>query len=100
MEALYKEFAPRGFKIVAVSIDDASDAAKVRDFVKEFGLTFDVLHDAAGAIQKTYQTTGVPENFLLGADGVIRKKSYTQDWTSQPNRALVARLLDEAGAPR
>jgi peroxiredoxin len=100
MEALYKEFAPRGFKIVAVSIDEAGDAAKVRDFVKEFGLTFDVLHDADGTIQKTYQTTGVPENFLLGADGIVRKKSYTQDWTSAPNRALVARLLDEAGATR
>lgn len=98
MEALYKEFAPRGFKIVAVSVDEARDAQKVRDFVKEFGITFDVLHDAAGQIQQTYQTTGVPENFLLGADGVIRKKSYTQNWTSEPNRALVARLLDEARA--
>jgi peroxiredoxin len=100
MEALYKEFAPRGFKIVAVSIDEPGDVAKVRDFVKEFGLTFEVLHDRSGAIQKIYQTTGVPENFLIGADGVIRKKSYTQDWSSPTNRALVARLLDEAGASR
>jgi len=99
MEALYKDFAPRGFKIVAVSIDEAKDAPKVRDFVKEFGITFDVLHDPAGAIQKTYMTTGVPENFLVGADGVIRKKSYVQDWNSETNRALIARLLDEAGAP-
>lgn len=100
MQALYKEFAPRGFKIVAVSIDEAHDTQKVRDFVKEFGLTFDVLQDAPGTIQQTYQTTGVPENFLVGADGVIRKKSYTQDWSSEANRALVARLLDEAGATR
>ena len=70
MEALYKSYGPRGFEIVAVSIDDPGDAAKVREFVTEFGLTFDVLHDGAGAIQKVYQTTGVPENFLIGADGV------------------------------
>jgi peroxiredoxin len=99
MEALYRDFAPRGFKIVAVSIDDPGDTQKVRDFVKEFGLTFDVLHDPSGAIKQTYQTTGVPENFLLGADGVIRKKAYAQDWNSAANRALIARLLDEAGAP-
>ncbi|AHG90099.1 alkyl hydroperoxide reductase/ Thiol specific antioxidant/ Mal allergen [Gemmatirosa kalamazoonensis] len=99
MEAMYKDFAPRGFKIVAVSIDDAGQEQKVRDFLQEFGITFDVLHDPTGAIQKTYMTTGVPENFLVGADGVIRKKSYTQDWNSETNRALVARLLDEAGAP-
>jgi cytochrome c biogenesis protein CcmG, thiol:disulfide interchange protein DsbE len=100
MEALYRHYGPRGFKIVAISIDEPGDAEKVRDFVKEFGLTFDVLHDQAGTIQKVYQTTGVPENFLIGADGVIRKKSYTQDWNSETNRALVARLLDEAGAQR
>ena len=99
MQALYRDFAPRGFEIVAVSVDDAGAEPKVRDFMKEFGITFDVLHDPDGAIQKTYMTTGVPENFLVGADGVIRKKSYAQDWNSETNRALVARLLDEAGAP-
>jgi cytochrome c biogenesis protein CcmG, thiol:disulfide interchange protein DsbE len=99
MEAMYKDFAPRGFKIVAVSVDNAGDEQKVRDFAKAFGITFDVLHDPTGAIQQTYMTTGVPENFLVGADGVIRKKSYVQDWNSETNRALIARLLDEAGAP-
>ena len=65
--------------------------SRTRDFAKEFGLTFDILYDSTGAIQKTYQTTGVPENFLLDADGVIRKKAYAQDWNSETNRALIAR---------
>ena len=99
MQALYRDFSPRGFEVVAVSIDDAGQEAKVRDFVKEFALTFDVLHDPAGEIQRIYATTGVPENFVIGADGVVRKKAYAQDWNSPENRALIARLLDEAGAP-
>ena len=99
MQALYRDFAPRGFQIVAVSIDDAGTEGKIRDFVQEFGLTFDILHDPSGSIQQIYQTTGVPENFLIGADGVIRKKAYAQDWNSEINRTLIARLLDEAGAP-
>jgi thiol-disulfide isomerase/thioredoxin len=100
LQALYRDYAPRGFKIVAVSIDDGAGAApKVRDFMRGFGVTFDVLHDPVGAIQKTYQTTGVPENFVIGADGVVRKKAYAQDWNGPENRALIARLLDEAGAP-
>jgi peroxiredoxin len=99
MQALHRDFASRGFKVVAVSVDDAGAEQKVRDFVKEFGLTFDVLHDPAGAIQKLYATTGVPENFVIGADGTVRKKAYAQDWNSPENRALIARLLDEAGAP-
>jgi peroxiredoxin len=99
LEALHRDFAPRGFEVVAVSIDDAASTQKVRDFVKEFGLTFDVLHDPPGDIQRVYATTGVPENFVIGADGVVRKKAYAQDWNSRENRALVKRLLDEAGAP-
>ncbi len=100
MQALYRDFAPRGLKIVAVSVDEGAAAApKVRDFMRGYGVTFDVLHDPAGAIQKVYQTTGVPENFVVGADGVVRKKAYAQDWNGPENRALIARLLDEAGAP-
>ena len=100
LQALYRDYAPRGFKVLAVSIDEGADAApKVRDFMRGFGVTFDVLHDPEGLIQKTYQTTGVPENFVIGADGVVRKKAYAQDWNGPENRALVARLLDEAGAP-
>jgi hypothetical protein len=72
---------------------------RVRDFAKEYGLTFDILHDPSGRIQQIYQTTGVPENFLIAADGTIRKKSYVQDWNSEANRALIASLLDQAGAP-
>src|SRR5207253_6943853 len=53
MQALYRDFAPRGFKIVAVSVDYAHTEQKVRDFVKEFGLTFDILYDSTGTIQKT-----------------------------------------------
>jgi len=101
LQALYRDFAPRGFKILAVSVDEGAGAApKVRDFMRQFGVTFDVLHDPDGSIQKTYQTTGVPENFVIGADGVVRKKAYAQDWNGPENRALIAKLLDEAGAPR
>jgi hypothetical protein len=30
----------------------------------------------------------------------VRKKAYAQDWNGPENRALIARLLDEAGAPQ
>jgi len=99
IQALYRDFAPRGFKVVAVSVDEGADAPrKIREFLAPYHVTYDVLHDSAGAIQKTYQSTGVPENFVIGADGVVRKKAYAQDWNSPENRALIGRLLDEPAA--
>jgi len=94
MQALHEAYGPKGLKIVAVSIDDPGAEETIRAFAREYGLTFEILHDPSGAIQKSYQTTGVPETFVLGRDGVIRKKVIgAADWDSPPNRALVAQLL-------
>ena len=96
IEKLHREFGPRGLKIVAVSVDDPGQQAAVRDFARELGLTFEILHDPTHDIQRAYQTTGVPETFVLGKDGVIRKKIIgATDWSSQGTRALVAQLLAE-----
>jgi hypothetical protein len=84
-QALHRDFSPRGFAVVAVSIDDAGAAEKVRDFVKESAY-FDVLHDP-GRHQRVYATTGVPENFVIGADGWCARRG-TRRWNSRENRAL------------
>jgi peroxiredoxin len=53
-----------------------------------------------GAIQKTYRPPAVPENFVIGPDGVVRKKAYGQDWNAPENRAPHRRLLDEGARGR
>jgi cytochrome c biogenesis protein CcmG/thiol:disulfide interchange protein DsbE len=96
IEKLHREFGPRGLKIVAVSVDDPGQQKTIRDFAREYGLTFEILQDPTHDIQKAYQTTGVPETFVLGRDGVIRKKIIgATDWSSQGTRALIAQLLAE-----
>ena len=96
LQALHESYGPRGLHIVAVSIDDPGMEDAIRAFVSEYRLTFEVLHDAPGAISRRYQTTGVPETFVIGRDGVIRKKVIgAVDWNSAGTRALVAQLLAE-----
>ena len=93
IEALYRDYGPFGLKVVGVSIDDVGDD-QIAAFAKEFGLTFDVVHDSSFKIEKDYQVTGYPSTFIVGKDGVIRKKWIGQaDWNSGYNRALVATLL-------
>jgi peroxiredoxin len=96
IEALNKAYESKGLKIVAVSIDDPGTDATIRAFVKQYGLTFDVLHDPQGRISDDYDITGYPETFIVGKDGVIRKKLMSAtDWNSPDARALVDRLLAE-----
>lgn len=95
MEKLYQSLAPRGFRIAAVSIDEGSPQ-DVQAFGQNLGLSFDLLQDRSTRVQQIYQTTGVPESFLLNRDGIIVKRVIgAHDWSSAVNRALVERLLDE-----
>jgi peroxiredoxin len=98
MEQVYRALAPRGFAIAAVSVDEGSPD-DVRRFAQDLDVSFDLLQDKSGKIQQTYQTTGVPESFLLNRRGVIVKRVIgAHDWNSEVNRALVQRLLDEPGS--
>ena len=102
MQRLYDELDDEDFEILAVSIDaplgqpdDFGRAGGDLDlFAKDLGLTFRILHDPSGDIQRTYQTTGVPETFLIGKDGLIYKKvAGGTRWDAAVNQDLVRRLL-------
>ena len=95
MERLHRSFADSGLRIVAVSIDDPGNEGAVREFIKRYDLTFEILHDPTKRIIDQYRTSGVPETFVIGRDGIIRRKTYAQDWNTPANRALVAQLLRE-----
>jgi cytochrome c biogenesis protein CcmG, thiol:disulfide interchange protein DsbE len=97
MEHLYTALAPQGFAIAAVSIDEGPPE-DVRKFGRDLELSFDLLQDRSQHVPQLYQTTGVPESFLLDRRGVIVKRIIgAHDWNSPANRALVTRLLDDPG---
>lgn len=96
IEALHRSYVSKGLRVVAVSVDDSSSAQLVRDFVKQYGLTFQILYDPSGRTGQIYQTTGIPETIIIGRDGLIRKKLIgASDWNSPANRALIEGLLAE-----
>jgi peroxiredoxin len=103
MQRLYEELDDPDFEILAVSVDapqgeeDAfgREGGNLEAFAEAFDLTFSILHDPEGGIQRTYQTTGVPESFIVGRDGVIYKKvAGPTDWDAPVNQELIRRLLD------
>jgi peroxiredoxin len=97
MERLHRELAPEGLKVVAVSIDEAGPEV-VRQFQRDLGLSFRLLHDRTRAIERIYQTTGVPESFVINREGrIVKKVIGAQDWDSPANRDLMRRLLAQRG---
>ena len=104
MQRLQEAMEGTDFQILAVSIDAGRgekdpfgrEGGDLAAFAQEMGLTFTILHDPEGRIQATYQTTGVPETFLIGRDGLIYKKvAGGTAWDAPENLELVRRLLGE-----
>jgi len=83
IESLHQELAPRGLRVVAVSIDRAGAEPAIRRFADEFGLTFDILHDPEQQAPRTFRTIGVPETLLID-----RKGRLVHRWIGQIDPTL------------
>lgn len=93
LDSLYQRLRDKGFHIAAVSIDEGNDEV-VRKFAKEYHISFDVLHDQSGVIQQIYQTTGVPESFLIDKHGRIQRMiPRGHPWASAESQRVVEELL-------
>jgi peroxiredoxin len=100
LQELHESYAASGLKVVAVAVDDPGFEQRIRDFIRERNLTFEVLSEGSGKIEADYQTRGIPATYLIGRDGLIRKRvAGASDWNTPANRALVAQLLGIAGEP-
>ena len=102
MERLYQEIGEDGFEIMAVSIDAelgrfdlaGRPGGDIQVFADSLGLTFPMLHDPSGGIERLFRTTGVPETFLIGRDGIIYKKiAGGTEWDAPQHKELIQRLL-------
>jgi peroxiredoxin len=102
MEALHRDFGAKGLRVVAVSIDQIAGPPQIREFARELGLTFEILHDSAQHIVRVYRVNGYPQSFVIGRDGTIRRKWIgAENWNSASNRELMTALLAPAavGSP-
>jgi cytochrome c biogenesis protein CcmG, thiol:disulfide interchange protein DsbE len=94
MERLHRDLKDRGLAVVAVSIDKPDMESTIRQFVKDYDLTFDVLYDRAELFRAVYRYTGVPETYIIDREGVIRRKWIGEDdWSSAGNRRFIEGLL-------
>jgi peroxiredoxin len=82
MERLDKELKGENFEILAVSIDSLGTKA-VAPFMGKYNLSFPALMDPDGTIKTLYQTTGVPESFIVNQEGILIKRIIgPRDWAT------------------
>ncbi|WP_252228631.1 TlpA disulfide reductase family protein [Caldicoprobacter algeriensis] len=81
MEEFYAKYKDEDVVVLAVSstsvelrggTDDKAAEKKVRDFIQEYGYTFPVLLDRDDEAWKIYYQTGVPANYIIDKEGIVR----------------------------
>jgi peroxiredoxin len=92
MEALNKTLADKPFQMLSIIFNDDLDLAE--SFARRLGATFPVLSNPDQNLTQAYKITGVPETFLIDADGILRHKFIgPYDWSSPEMRSVVFELF-------
>jgi thiol-disulfide isomerase/thioredoxin len=68
LQALHTTYAPRGLRLVAISIDTDGDT-DVAASARSMGATFLIGRDPADAVRGQFAAVGIPESWLISADG-------------------------------
>ena len=93
-DKLFHEFKEKGVAVLAVSFKEPEDL--VKDFQKEFNLSFPILYDTHGKVSEKYEFRGHPATFLIDRKGfVVGKVLGERDWSSAAARELVTDLLKD-----
>ncbi len=93
MVALDKAMADKPFQMLFIVFNDDIDMAK--SFAQRLGATFPVLSNPGQELTEAYMITGVPETFLIDADGILRHKFIgPYDWNSREMINIILELFN------
>ena len=93
MVALDRAMAGKPFQMLTIALNDDPDMAN--NFARNLGATFPVLGYPGEELAKAYMITGVPETFLIDAEGILRHKFIgPYDWNSPVMRSIVLGLFN------
>ncbi len=101
MESLHQAFEADfadDFVMLAVSIDKSAN--DIPAFMAKHKLTFEVLHDRWGKVDRIYKIMGVPETYVINQNGVLVEKIIgPRDWNIAQHTQGMLALLQNSPIP-
>ena len=71
MQRLYEALSSQGVEVVAIAID-RKNFDRIKNYAKEYKLTFPVLWDPDQKVRKHYFILGLPTTYLIGPEGKLK----------------------------
>ena len=80
LNKLYEEYSPRGVEFVGLTLESpGAGSAKVREFAREFKMTYKLGHADPDVARALMSGTSIPQTLVVAADGrvVLRVRGYS-----------------------
>jgi len=102
MDAVYRRLKERGVTVIGVSVDGPRNQSRVRPFASKLGLSFPILFDAGGSLQRDYQVRAIPTTVVIDTAGAIAHvgEGWYPGETKKVERILESLLADAGGSAR
>ncbi len=92
-ETLYRRYRSEGLTLLAISIDKGGIDA-VKKFVEERKLSFPVLMDTEGTVERIYPSFSIPTTYVIDREGHIATRvDGAKNWKSKETFEAVEYLL-------
>ena len=99
LQELHETLEPEGFKLLAISSDDARAVTKVKSYVRQKGFDFTVLLDTDSTVTGVYNPSKtLPYGVLIGRDHAVAK--VYSGYTPGDEVRLLADIQAELAKPR
>jgi cytochrome c biogenesis protein CcmG, thiol:disulfide interchange protein DsbE len=93
IQAAYDQYREQGFTVLAVNLQE--DPTTVREFMREFNLTFPALLDRDGQASGLYRASALPSSYFIDRRGIVRTV-YRGPMPRTVIDGIVQQLLAEA----
>lgn len=93
LREIHARYKDRGLELVGVSVDAEGNDDGIREFMKEFEMTYPVWRDPGERVSTQFLVIGVPATFLIDRKGILR---WRKTGPIAPNDTSLAAAIERA----
>ena len=95
-EKLYRRYRSEGLTVLAVTLDKKSEK-NIKSFVEEYELSFPVLLDEEGEVERLYPSMTIPFTYVIDRDGrIVARVDGAKNWESNETFQAIEYLLKKS----
>ena len=92
-EKLYRRYRSEGVAVLAVTLDKNA-GPKIKSFVDEYELSFPILLDEKGEVERLYPSMTIPFTYVIDREGrVVARVDGAKNWESNETFEAIEYLL-------